>query len=428
MDVARFGDWAGPAYTNAKVRENYSRRFRITFPNEELPAARPLRTTAIYDRLKARGAVFGASYGLEQALWFAPEGREAVETVTFRRSNAHDPVGAECRAVRGAVGIIETSGFAKYAVTGKAAEAWLARLLAGRLPAADGRITLAPMLSPAGGIIGDFTVARLGPEEFMVFGSGQAEDYHMRWFEAHLEDGVDVRPLRSALTGLSVAGPRSRELMARVASADVSREAFPFMAFCRMDVGRVPAMVGRITFTGELGYEIWVAPDWLLALHDTLLEAGADLGLKHFGGRALNSLRLEKSFGAFTREYTPDMSPFQAGLGRFIDLGREGFIGRDAALRAREATPDRRLVTLAVGAGDADAFTDEPVWHDGRVVGWTTSGGWGHVVGKSIALAYIPPAIAREDAPLEVEILGERRAARVAPRPLFDPDGARMRS
>jgi len=427
MDVARFGDWATMAYTNAKVRENYSRRFRIRFPNEELPAARPLRMTPVYDRLKARGAGFGAAFGLEHALWFAPSGVEAVEDVTYRRSNAHGPVGDECRAVRNAVGLLETASFAKYEVTGPGAGAWLERVLANRLPRA-GRLTLSPMLNDEGKLIGDFTVANPGSGRFFVFGSGIAEQYHLRWFDTHLPpSGVAIRALRAELLGLAIAGPRSRELLSRLTGDDVSNAALPFLSFRAMDVALLPAHVGRISFTGELGYEIWVPADCQLALYDAILAAGADLGLRHFGARALNSLRLEKSFGNWAREYRPIYTPAEAALDRFVDVAKADFIGRDAVLRDRERRPVRRLVTLVVDATEADAIGDEPVWHDGEVVGWITSGGYGHCVGKSIALGYVPAAVAGASSGLEIEMLGERRPASLAPQPLHDPTGERMR-
>jgi dimethylglycine dehydrogenase len=425
MDVARFGDWTTRAYTNAKVRENYSRRFRIRFPNEELPAARPLRTSPVYDRLKAKGAVFGVSFGLEHALWFAPDGSDATEQVTFRRSNAHGPVGEECQAVRGAVGLMEITSYGKYEIAGIGAEAWLSRLLVNRMPT-EGRIVLAPMLNANGRLIGDFTVAKA--ERFYLFGSGAAEEYHMRWFAAQLPgNGVSIRSLRSELVGFSIAGPRSRELLQRLVAADVSNAKLPFLSFRPMDVGMISAMVGRITFTGDLGYEIWVTADNQRALHDLIVDAGRELGLRHFGARALHSLRLEKSFGTWAREFRPIYGPFEAGLGRFVDFRKNDFVGRDAALKEKEYGPKRRLVTFVVDDAGADCIGDEPVWHDGRVVGWITSGGYGHHVGKSLALGYVPSELACADRGFELEILGERRAAAIAAKPLFDPDGNRMR-
>jgi dimethylglycine dehydrogenase len=428
MDIARFGDFASRAYTNAKVRENYSRRFSITFPNEELPAGRPQRTTPVYDRLTAKGAVFGASFGLEHALWFAPAGTPPYETPTFRRSNAHGPVGEECRAVRARVGLLEIANYGKYEVSGRGAETWLNRLLAGRL-AAEGRIGLTPMLGHKGRLMGDLTVARLGAERFMIVGSSIAERFHLRWFEDHLPDrGVSVRPIATERLGFALAGPRSRELLARLTDEDLSATAFRFFDIRQMDVATVPALVARVSFTGELGFEIYVDAAYELALYDAVVAAGEDLGLAHFGGRALNSLRLEKSFGAWLREYTPDYTPFQARLARFIDFDKGDFIGRDAALKLRAEAPSHHLVTLVVDAADADAYGDEPVLAEGRVVGFVTSGGYGHTVEQSIALAYLEPAFATPEAALAVTILGEDRQARVAPEPLCDPTGARMRS
>jgi dimethylglycine dehydrogenase len=427
MDVARFGDWATLAYTNAKVRETYARRFRVSFPNEELPAARPLRTTPIYPRLKDANAVFGAAFGLEWPLWFAPAGTEPVETVTFRRSNAHDPIAAECRAVRTAVGMLETSGYAKYEFSGPGAEAFLSSLLTNRMPE-TGRIVLAPMLNPQGKLIGDFTVARLNADTFHVFGSGPAEQYHMRWFEAHApSSGVTIRSLRTQLMGLSIAGPHARALLAKISGEDVSTAAFPFMSYRRMDLGMIPALVGRITFTGDLGYEIWVSPDYQLGLYDLLVAEGAEFGLAHFGIRALESLRLEKSWGIWAREYRPVYGPFEAGLGRFVSFKKGDFVGRDAALREREEGGALRLVTLRVEEFGADVVGDEPVAIDGKTVGWVTSGGYAHWSGASLAMAYIPAEHAQRNDAFAIEVLGAPRRAVIAPEPVFDPAGTRMR-
>ncbi len=428
MDNARFGDWATRAYTNAKVRENYGRRFSITFPNEELPAGRPLRTTTLYEPWKEANAVFGAAYGLEHPLWFAEDGQEAADIVSFRRSNDFNAVAGECRTVREAVGILEISNFAKYEVAGPGAEAWLDRLLPNTLPK-PGRIVLSPMLNEQGRLIGDFTVARLSGEDFCLFGSGIAEDYHMRWFLAHLPDsGVSLRALGTDLVGLQIAGPKARDLLARVADEDVSKEAFRFMAIRPMGIGMIPALVGRISFTGDLGYEIWVTPDYLRALHDLLRAEGADLGLKPFGGRALNSLRLEKSWGSWAREYRPIYTPWEAGLGRFVAPDKKpDFIGRDALLAARDAGPKQNLVTLVVDADDADVVGDEPIFRDDKVVGWVTSGGYAHHVGKSVAMGYIESDALDADGEYGVEIIGEVRSARVQSEPLFDPKAERMR-
>jgi dimethylglycine dehydrogenase len=428
MDVARYGSWATMSYTNAKVRENYGRRFRITFPNEELPAARPLRTSPLYDRFKSMGACFGAGYGLEQALWFAPKGKKPIEKVTFRRSNAFPYVGEECRAVRNGCGIFEISGYAKYEVTGPEAEGWLSATLANRMPQ-KGRLILTPMLNRAGKLIGDFTVAKADDERFYIFGSGPAENYHMRYWQTLLpRDGsVSLRPLTAELTGLSIAGPRSRALLQSLTDEDLSNAAMPFMSFREMELGLVPVKVGRLTFTGDLGYEIWCRSDYLLALHDMLTRAGKSFELRPFGGRALMSLRLEKNWGTWAREYRPIYGPIEAGLARFVDLRKNDFIGRDAALKEKESGGKLRLTAFAVDTKHVDVIGDEPIYHNGKVLGWITSGGYAHYVQKSLALGYVPKEVAGEDDGFEIEIIGKRHKARPQREPLFDPKGERMR-
>ncbi|MBA2255519.1 MAG: FAD-dependent oxidoreductase, partial [Chloroflexi bacterium] len=432
MDVARFGDYATIGYTNARVRENYARRFRITFPNEELSAGRPLHTTPIYDRLSVANAVWGASYGLEHALWFQEPGKEPVEEVTFRRSNAWNQVAAECAAVRDGVGLIETSNFAKYHVSGAGAATWLSGLLTNRLPAV-GRIRLNALLNPQGRLLGEFTVARAADEEFFVFGSQAAETHHSRWFLDHLPEDASVsfRVLGLGLVGLSLAGPRARDVLQQVTDTDLATPSFRFMDFKPVQVGMIPARAGRLSYTGDLGYELWVAPEHQRALFDLLLDAGAAHGMRLFGFRALMSLRLEKGYGTWFREYRPIYTPLEAGLTTYIDLDHE-FIGR-AAHEAELATgPARRLVTLIVDPDPddpADPIGDEPIWHDGAVVGWVTSGGYAHHSRASVALGYVPAHLATPGAVggFEIEIIGRRRPARLQPEPLFDPEGRRMR-
>jgi dimethylglycine dehydrogenase len=436
MDVARYGDYATLAYTNAKVQENYRRRFRITFPNEELPGARPLLTTPIHDRLTDANAVWGATFGLEHALWFQRPGLEPFEDVTFRRSNAWEPVAEEVRAVREHVGMTEISNYAKYRVTGPGAEPWLSSLLTQRMPA-PGRITLTAMLNEAGRIVGEFTVARASEAaEYFLFGSLPAEVHHSRWFRHHLPADGSVRfeVLGLGLVGLSVAGPRSRDVLQSIAAQpglDLSTEAFPFMTFRKVDLGMTPVHLARINYAGDLGYELWVTPEYQRELFDRIVAAGEPHGLRLFGMRALMSLRLEKSYGTWFREYRPIYTVPEAGLGRYVRLDH-GFIGRAAYEGQVAAGPDRRLVAFVVEPDPddpADVIGDEPVWHGDEVVGWITSGGYGHHVGQSIALGYVPTALAdADDGRFEIEIIGRRRPARIQPEPLFDPSGARMRA
>ena len=463
MDVARFGDHATLSYTNTKVRENYSRRFRITFPNEFLPAGRGVQTSPIHDRLVAANAVFGDSFGLETALWFQAEGLEPIEEVTFGRSNAWDRVRAETLAVRATVGLMETTGFAKFLFFGPGARVWLDRLLAGRIPM-PGRMAITPMTNPAGNLIGDLTVACLpaapgrveGPagtvvggvtanvrdgERFVLFGSGVAERYYERWFDAHLpEDGsVSYVTLGAEMCGLAIGGPASRALLAEVTDADVSAHGMRFMAFCEMDVGLAPVWCGRISFTGDLGYELWMPARFQRYVFDLLREAGAAHGLELFGLHALNSLRLEKGFGSWAREYRPDYDPFEAGLGRFVRMEKD-FVGRDALVAkhgetgppgGRPATGlQLRTWTVETGKGDeaVDVIGDEPVWHDGEVVGWVTSGGYAHHSEASVAMGYVPAELADSSGRFEIEIVGVRRPAKPVEGCLWDPEGNRMRS
>ncbi|MCY1667983.1 GcvT family protein [Rhizobium sp. SL86] len=427
MDVCRYGDYATLAYTNAKVRENYSRRFSIRYPNEELPAARPLLTTPIYDRLKAEGSVFGASYGLETPLWFAPPGVE--DRFSWRRSTDFEHVGAEAKAVRAGVGLMETSGFAKYSVSGEGAADWLDHLLAGKIPPA-GKMALAPMLNEAGKLIGDFTLANLDDDDFLLIGSGIAEDYHMRWFESHLPDdgSVEINPLGLSLVGLAVAGPKARAVLEGLTHDDLSNEAFPFMAIRELDLGMAPVLIGRVSYTGDLGYELWMRPEYQRYVFDLLMEAGRPHGIRLFGLRALNALRLEKSYGSWSREYRPLYGPLEAGLGRFVSLKKEAnFIGKMAAIEEKLSGGTLRLVTFVVDATDADVLGDEPIFLNGAVVGWVTSGGYAHASACSVALGYVPKAHAMVETGWQIEILGEMHNAVLTLEPLFDPSGSLMR-
>jgi dimethylglycine dehydrogenase len=439
MDVARYGDWASMRYTNAKVRENYSRRFSIRFPNEELPAGRMLRTTPVYDLLSARGAQFGVAYGLEVPLWYAPEG--VKDEFSWRRSTDFEHVGREVRTVREGVGLSEISSFAKYRVTGPGAAGWLDRMLACKLPA-PGRMTLAPMLKEDGKLVGDFTLANLGPAkypvtgvlsespEWMIFGSGIAEQYHTRWFEQHLpaDGSVTVEALGQKLVGLSIAGPKARDVLAKLTRDDVSNAAFPFMAIRRMDVGMAPAIVGRVSYTGDLGYEIWMEPEYQRHVFHMVMEAGAEFGIGLFGGRALNSLRLEKNYGSWAREYRPIYGPLEAGLDRFVAYNKPAdFIGKAGASSEKASGGRLRLRAFVMDAADADVIGDEAIWFGGKVQGWVTSGGYAHHARQSVALGYLPKEIADETGGFEIELLGKRHAARLQPVPLFDADVKRMR-
>ncbi|MCY6381238.1 GcvT family protein [Hoeflea prorocentri] len=468
MDVARFGDFTSLRYTNAKVRENYSRRFSIRFPNEELPAARPQQTTPLYDiMVRDNNAVMGDSWGLETPLWFAPSQAEAEDELSFHRSNDFEHVGNEVRAVRERVGVTEIANFAKYEISGEGAEAWLSRLMTNTMPR-TGRIVLTPMLNDNGKLIGDFTIAKADDGCFMVWGSTAAQIYHMRWFENHLppDGSVRIRRFGQTLVGLSIAGPLSRKVLERLADIDVSNEAFRFMDYREMDVAGCPCRVNRISYTGDLGYEIWMEPAYERTVYCAIKAAGEDHGIVDFGMRALLSMRLEKNFPTWFAELRPIYGPFEGAMDRFVKLSKNDFVGRAAAAKEAEQGPSIRRVSLVIDADNTDVMGDEPIWarvgsrdyglvapphghgaprfgadgnelpkpqpqQDGewRVVGWVTSGGYGHYVEMSLAQGYVPGELADvgDTGFFEVEILGRRCPARLAVEPPFDPAGDRMR-
>jgi dimethylglycine dehydrogenase len=427
MDVARFGSFATPDWGTIKSSENYERRFVMTFPNETLPKGRRQETTALYDRLTAKGAVWDQSFGLEHALWFADGPDDAHEDPTFRRSRAHDYVGREVKAVREAVGAIEIANFAKHGFRGDGARGYLDRVLAGRIPK-PGRIVLTPMLTPKGKLYGDLSVACLADGEFLLLGSGAMQEAHRRWFESHLpETGVTYENLSSRLHGIAISGPQSRALLERISRDDVSAGAFKFRDIRRTFVGDVPAILARISFSGELGYEIYVAPVHQLKLAEAVEEAGAALGLRWYGARALMSLRLEKGWGAWTLDYRPDFTAAESGLDAFIHWDK-AFIGKEAALAESEAGPEKKLVTMVVDTDDIDVSNDEAILRDGEAVGYVSSGGYAHHAGKSVALGYLPTALAQAGGRVEVEILGQCYPAEILGAPLYDANGGRMRS
>lgn len=426
MDVARFGDWANKPYTRLKVTENYQRRFSIGYPNEELPVGRPLETTPAYAIWDAQRAVFGAGYGMEHVNYFAPEGEPRFETPSFRRSNAFDAVAAECRAVREAVGINEIHNFGKYIVSGPNAVTWLNRIMANRVPDV-GRVALTPMLSPRGRIIGDFTMARIADDRVQLTASYSAQNYHLRWFLAQATGGVEIENVSKSLVGFQIAGPNARHLISRLLGIDANNDAIPFMTVHYAEVGPIPIRVQRLSYTGDLGYEIYCTADHQVPLYHALAEAGDGLGLKPFGMRAMMSLRLEKFFGSWLREFKPDYTPAETGLDRFISFRKNDFIGRDVVMRERETPPARQLVAMLVDAEDADAVAWEPVFDGDDVIGFVTSGGYAHYSQKSVALGLIPRERVADGVSFDIEILGQRRKAIVTSTPLVDADGSRMR-
>jgi dimethylglycine dehydrogenase len=369
----------------------------------------------------------GVRFGWERPLWFARKGEAAQDEYSFRRGNWFDAVGDECRAVRSAVGVLDQTSFAKFMISGPGAESFLHRLCANRLPSEPGRIALTQMLTPQGGIECDLTVSLLRPERYYVVSAAATETHDLAWIERHDpgDGSVQIENVTAAYGVLTLAGPHSRELLQRLSRDDLSREAFPFFRARHIDVAGLNVMALRVSYVGELGYELHHPLDLQRDLYDKLWEAGAELGLVDFGYRALESLRLEKAYRLWGADISADHTPLEAGLERFVTFDKGDFLGREALL-SRE--PRIRLSTLVVAADGADAHGYEPVYVGGGLVTYVMGGGYGHTVGESMALAYLPLEHAVDGTEVEVEILGERRPARVLEQALYDPTGERLRS
>ena len=424
MDVARFGDYASPHYGTIKSSENYERRFIMTFPNETLPKGRKQKTTALYDRFVSQGAVMGDSFGLENVLWFANSKEDAYEDPTIKRSRSHEYVSKEVVNVRENVGVIELANFSKHEFKGKESRKYLDYVLAGRIPKL-GRISLCPMLTMKGKLCGDLTVACLSEDEFIVFGSGAAQAAHRRWFENHI-GSLDVKYSNRSddFHGLAIAGPKSRDLLQKIVKEDVSNSAFKFRDTKKLFVAGVPAIVNRISFTGELGYEIYVAPHFQLKLYEEIESAGKEFNIKPFGSRALMSMRLEKNWGAWTLDYRPDFTAKESGLDIFINWKKD-FIGKESAMND---VSNLKLTPLMVKTSDIDVTNNEAVMKEDKSIGYITSGGYAHYVGQSIAFSYLDEVDINSGENIQVEINGDLYDSIIINEPLYDPSGKKMRS
>lgn len=427
MDLARFGGFANRGYVLEKTRENYRRRFVLPCPNEELEAARPLRMTPAHDHLVASGALMGAAAGWEVPLWFADSPADASESPSFRRTNAFPAIREECLAVRQRVGLWETSSYCKVRISGPRAADWLNTVVANHVPR-PGRTALCPMLTPAGRILGDVSVTTLAADHLLLMGSPAAELLYLRWLcSLSPPNTVTVTSATNNYCGICVSGPLSRELLQSVSGDDLSDTTFPFLAAREVSVGLARALAIRVSFTGELGYELYVAPDYHLHVYETLGRAGRPFGMRHFGARALNSLRMEKGYGGWGREYTQDYTPVEAGMMRLVRTEKPDFIGRQSVLEQLSGPQSRRLCLLAIDSTDPDPVGGEPVMHRGAAIARLTSAAYGHTVGRSLGLAYLPTSMDAAEVDLEVELLGARVRASVLEKPPYDPGSARLR-
>ena len=424
MDVARYGVWAeNKQYIKETTGQFYSRRFVMTYPNEQLPAGRPLKKAPAYSDMSEAGCVWGQSWDMEVPLYFAEKGFE--ETPSLKRSNAFDIVAKECKAVREGVGLLDISGFSRFEITGENAEAWLDGLFSTKLPK-PGRARLAVMLGEDGRLKGDLTLFNWGDGTWWIMGSYYLRQWHMRWFNDHMMDGVTVRDLGDDTCGFSLSGPKSRAVIEKLTDGAVGD--LPFMGCGDFDIGLLRCKVGRLSVTGELGYEIHCRMGDHITLRKILLEAGADEGIVEYGFNALLSLRIEKSFGIWSAEFTQGYTPGMTAMDRWIDWDKAAFVGKEAAIAERDGNgPAQLQVTLEVEASDADASGFEPVWHKGEKVGFVTSGAYGHTTGKSLAMALVNADAAAEGTDLTVHIVGvEQKAKVLAPSP-YDPEGKAMR-
>ena len=456
VDPRRFGPHASRGYLRRKNEEAYANVFSIHYPDEERAAARPLRRSPCFERMRDLGAVFGSTYGWERPNWFAPPGYGLDEAAldkpatllrdnhpparpgerprekwSFRRSNHFGFVGEECRHVASKVGLLDMSAFAKFEVRGPGAEAWLYGLLANRLPRATGRIALCHMLSANGGVRSEFTVYRRGPEDFYLVSAGALERHDWEQLRRRMpRDGsVELQKVTTQHGVLVVAGPRARALLQDVTDADLSSAAFPWLSGRQVDIGHAQALALRVNFVGELGWELHHPIEMQNTIFDILVEAGRRHELRPFGIRAMDSMRLEKSYRLIPRELSIEYAALESGLERFVQPAKGDFIGRDALLAWQARGFANRFATLEVhGVTDADARGSEPIRRGGEMVGRCTSGGFGWRVGKSLALAMLRPDCAAEGTELEVTILGRPHRATVIAESPWDPRNERLRA
>ena len=428
LDPRRFGTYADRAYTSAKAHREYWDMYRLIPPGEERPEGRPARSTPLYPRLQAKGCVFTEGFGWERPKWFSLDGRD--EEHAFRRSNVFEVVAAECRAVRERVGVLELPGFARFDVSGPGAAAFLDRRFANRMSRRDDGIVLAHALTEGGRIASESTVTRLAGDRFLLVSGAAGRQRDLDLLRSSIRDDdepVAIADVTDDWTTLIVAGPRARDLLTTLTTADLGNAAFPWLTGKEIDVAGVRVRALRVNYVGELGWELHVPMGGVVPLYDAVWAAGDAFGIADFGLYAVNSLRMEKAYPGMGAELTSEVTPVEARLDRFVDLDHP-FIGRSAVVEARERGAPIRLAYLEVDATDTDVAGGEPVLVDGRAVGVTTSGGYGHATGRSLAFAYVDSGVEAPGSRLEIALLGDRRPATVLAAPVYDPDNERPRS
>ena len=430
VDPRRFGPYASRGYLKTKNEEAYRNVFVVHFPDEERTGARPLKQAPCYDRMKARGAVFGQLYGWERPNWFAPEGVEPKDEWSFRRTNYFEHVGNECRHVQEKVGLLDMSAFSKFKVSGPDAESWLEGLFANRIPKNTGRIGLCHMLSANGGVRAEFTVYREGPGDFYLVSAGAMERHDFDILQKNLNgQNLSLNKVTSQYGVLVLAGPKSRDLLQKITDCDLSNEAFPWLTGKNINVGYAQARALRVNFVGELGWELHHPIEMQNTIYDLLFEAGEAFDLKPFGIRAMDSMRLEKSYRLIPRELSIEYAALESGLERFVRMDKGEFIGREALEAWQKKGFANAFVTLEVeNVTHSDARGSEPIYKNGKLVGRCTSGNFGWRVNKSLALGMVPPEMSGEGTQFEVEILGQRYPARVIAESPYDPGNEKLKS
>jgi dimethylglycine dehydrogenase len=433
VDPRRYGSYCTKRYVVAKNEETYRSVFTIHFPDEERHDARPSKTSPVYDKIDRLGAVWGQRYGWERANWFAPPGVERRDRWSFRRSNYFQHVGHECRLMREQVGVIDLTPFTKHEVTGTGAETWLDSLVANKVPVKPGRIALCHALTKRGGIRSEFTITKVGEQRYYVISAGAAERYDSDFLQRSLpHDGsVSLRNITASRGCFVVAGPRSRELLAKIVDVALDNAAFPWLTGQVIEVGYASDVYAlRVNFVGALGWELHFPIEHAHHLFDAVFAAGKEYGVGMVGMRAMESLRMEKSYRMWGSDMTRDYTPLEAGLERFVRMNKGGFIGREALERQLAAGVPHRFVTLeAHDVGDADPLGNEPIFAaDGKIIGRATSGYFGHTLGKSLAIGYVRPEYAAVGTELAMEILGVRRRATVLIESPFDPDNNQLKA
>jgi glycine cleavage system aminomethyltransferase T len=434
MDSRRFGAaYTSRAYTLARALEVYATYYDVKYPGHERQAGRPLRVSPTYERLQELGAAFGEKSGWERANWFDPNAERGDESLRPRgwAGRLWSPaIGAEHLACREAVALFDETSFAKLDVLGPGAADFLESMCDNRVARDVGRVTYTQLLNARGGIECDFTVTRLAEERFRIVTGTAFGQHDSAWIRSHAPDdgSVVVEDVTSRLACLGLWGPAARDLLQPLTDVDLGNDAFPYMRARELSVGVVPCLAVRVTYVGELGWELYCPVEFGRRLWDTLWEAGREHGLVAGGYKAIDSLRLEKGYRVWGADITPDENPFEAGLGFAVKLDKGDFLGRDALLAAQESPPERELACLVLEDPRSVALGSEPVRMDGEILGRVTSGGYGYSVERSIASAYVPAGSADPGRAVEVEIFGDWIGGEIAEEPLWDPAGERIRA